>query len=421
VGNGLPLVAGLLCIPYTLRILGNESFGILTLLWALIGYFSLFDLGVGRALTYEMSKLTAKEASGEIPPTLQAGILLTFCAGLFGAIVVISLAPSLASGWLKISPERQLDAKLAFQIAAIGVIPTTVTSGFRGALEGLGYFGRSNSNKIFLGFCMFILPPFSLMLHGTQLWVISMYLVGARFVVALMSVVQLRHYFFNTDNKTLLKQYLKRLLSYGFWVTVTGIIGPLMIYGDRFFVSATVGASQLPYYAIPQEGLQRLLILPGAICAELLPQLAVLARTELKATYLRNYRRMALIMFGVCALAALLAYPVLSFWISPEFSKKSLPIVLVLIVGIWLNSIATVPYTLFHAMGNPRITAIFHLIQLIIYILVLYWLTKYFGLIGAAVAWVVRVLLDLVMLHIASRKIVAEHTEKPYVAKSEHY
>ena len=51
-GNGIPLLAAVGTIPYLLRVLGNEQFGLLTLLWALIGYFSLFDFGVGRALTY---------------------------------------------------------------------------------------------------------------------------------------------------------------------------------------------------------------------------------------------------------------------------------------------------------------------------------------------------------------------------------
>jgi GT2 family glycosyltransferase len=35
---------------------------------------------------------------------------------------------------------------------------------------------------------------------------------------------------------------MKLLLNYGVWVTVTGIVGHLMVYGDRFFVSAAVGA-----------------------------------------------------------------------------------------------------------------------------------------------------------------------------------
>ena len=53
-------------------------------LYGLIGYFSLFDMGVGRALTYELSKLKAVNNTSEISLTLKAGLMLTFAAGLLG-------------------------------------------------------------------------------------------------------------------------------------------------------------------------------------------------------------------------------------------------------------------------------------------------------------------------------------------------
>ena len=167
-GSGLPLLAAVALIPFTLFRLGNEAFGVLTLIWALIGYFSLFDMGVGRALTYELSKLRANNNMTEISLTLKAGLLLTLAAGILGAVLMLILAGYLATHWLKISPALQQDAMLSFQIAAIGVIPTTITSGLRGALEGLGRFPASNLNKMVLGLCMFILPAISITLHGNQ-------------------------------------------------------------------------------------------------------------------------------------------------------------------------------------------------------------------------------------------------------------
>jgi O-antigen/teichoic acid export membrane protein len=404
-GSGLPLIAAVALIPFTLHSLGNEVFGLLTLIWALVGYFSLFDMGVGRALTYELSKLRVANNASEISLTLKAGVVITFGAGILGAIVLLILAPYLAVSWLKISPALQQDAMLSFKIAAIGVIPTTITSGLRGALEGLGRFAESNLNKIFLGFCMFVLPALSIFLHGNHLWVITLYLVLARLMVLISATVKLRDYIF-VPKAGRVKDNLKRLLNYGLWISITGIVGPLMVYGDRFFVSAAVGAALLPLYAIPQEGLQRLLMIPAALCGALLPKLAALSPQNAAATYQRNYKRVAVIMFCICLLAALLAYPALTWWLSAEFAKKALPIALVLSVGIWLNSMALVPYTLLHANGNPKLTALFHLFELALYALALWWLAKHFGLVGAAIAWVGRVALDLILLHIAANKLL---------------
>ena len=407
-GSGLPLIAAVLLIPSTLSRLGNEAFGVVTLIWALIGYFSLFDIGVGRALTYELSKLRAANNISEISLTLKAGLILTLVAGLLGAIIMLILAPYLATKWLKISPELQQDAMLSFKIAALGVIPTTITSGFRGALEGLGRFAESNLNKIFLGFCMFVLPALSIYFNGSQLWLITLYLVIARTMILIAATLQLRKYiFFSTYG--VVKDHIKPLINFGVWVTVTGIIGPLMIYGDRFFVSAAIGAALLPLYAIPQEGLQRLLMIPSALCGALLPQLSALNPHDAKALYIKSYKRVAYSMLGICATAALLAHPILSLWLSVKFADQALPIVLILSAGIWLNSIALVPYTLMHANGNPKITALFHLFELLLYALALWWLANKLGLIGAALAWVGRVLLDLVLLHISANKLLHQN------------
>ncbi len=414
-GSGLPLIAAIALIPYILQRLGAESFGVLTLIWSLIGYFSLFDMGVGRALTYELSKLRAVNNLAEISLTLKAGLMLTLVAGAFGAAIIFVLAPYLATSWLKISPVLKQDAMLAFQITAVGIIPTTLTSGLRGALEGLERFAGSNVSKIVLGFCMFVLPALAIMLHGNKLWVVALYLVASRIAVTILGVSQLREYLFirvvtppmhTLTSRSALSTRIKPLLNYGVWITVTGIVGPMMVYGDRFFVSAAVGAALLPLYAIPQEGLQRLLMIPSALCGALLPQLSALSPKAAAGLYWRNYKRVIIVMFWICVLAALLIYPALAWWLSVDFAEKALPIALVLCVGIWLNSMAQVPYTLVHANGSPKTTAYFHLIELAIYAVLLWWLANNYGLLGAAWAWVVRVALDLVLLHFAANNVL---------------
>ena len=46
-----PLLVAIVAIPILIRGLGTDRFGVLTLVWVVIGYSSLFDLGLSRALT----------------------------------------------------------------------------------------------------------------------------------------------------------------------------------------------------------------------------------------------------------------------------------------------------------------------------------------------------------------------------------
>ena len=47
-GQVIPLLVGLATIPYVVKGLGNEGFGILSIAWVLLGYFTLSELGLGR-------------------------------------------------------------------------------------------------------------------------------------------------------------------------------------------------------------------------------------------------------------------------------------------------------------------------------------------------------------------------------------
>jgi O-antigen/teichoic acid export membrane protein len=416
-GSGFPLVAAAALIPFMLEKLGYEAFGVLTLIWALIGYFSVFDMGVGRALTYELSKLRSidtlsiGEQQDQIARTVQAGLLLTFATGVIGTALMFFLAPGLATQWLKISPALREDAIYAFQIAAIGIIPTTITSGLRGALEGLERFADSNLNKMFLGFFMFAMPAISIFFYGNQLWLVALYLVLTRLLLAIVAMLQLKSTF-STNRKLQDGRYfenlffrIKPLLSYGVWMTITGIVGPLMMIGDRFFVSAATSAAMLPVYVIPQEMMLRLLLIPAAISGALLPYFASLSSSKFKLAYVEQYKKIALIMLLLCFAAALAIYPVLSYWISKDFADQALPVALVMSAAIFLNGITLVPYTYIHASGNTRITALFHLTILPIYYIMLWQSSEQFGIVGAAASWLVRVAIELAFLSYIAHKI----------------
>src|SRR5450759_1913386 len=65
-GQVLPLLVGIITIPMLIKGLGIERFGILTLAWIVIGYFGLFDLGLGRALTQIIAHRLGKEEAMEL-------------------------------------------------------------------------------------------------------------------------------------------------------------------------------------------------------------------------------------------------------------------------------------------------------------------------------------------------------------------
>src|SRR5690349_18426859 len=55
-GSLLPLLAAAVSVPRLTLTLGVDAFGILTVAWTIVGYFTFFDLGLGRAVTKLVSE-----------------------------------------------------------------------------------------------------------------------------------------------------------------------------------------------------------------------------------------------------------------------------------------------------------------------------------------------------------------------------
>ena len=76
IGQGAPLLVAVFAIPQLIKGLGTDRFGILTLAWMVLSYFSLFDLGLGRALTQLVAEKLGKESGEEEIPNLAGTVSL---------------------------------------------------------------------------------------------------------------------------------------------------------------------------------------------------------------------------------------------------------------------------------------------------------------------------------------------------------
>lgn len=406
---GLPLFFGIIAIPYLYRHLGVEKIGILTLVWALIGYFSLFDFGLGRALTQQVSAARAAKLEKQLPSLVKSGLLFTAGTGLVGGLLLAVIAYPLGFVWLNVSQTLQHNAAQSLLIAALGIPMTTITTGLRGVLEAYEDFPHVNMLRMLLGVSNFGLPMLSVMIFGSALtWMIGG-LVVARLILLIAHMLLVDSKLPKGWKKSAFsKNQLRQLFSFGAWMTVSNVIGPLMVTADRFIISAVLGASAVAYYTIPSEVLARVLILPMAVTAALFPRLASGMVSDPHAAmelHRRCLNSVAIVMTPICLSIALGSHWGLSLWLGKDFADRSWVIVTIMAAGMLLNGIAQVPFAVIQAAGHSRITAYFHIIQIIIYLPLLFVSLKFFGLIGAAGAWVIRAGLDLIMMLIQVRRM----------------
>ncbi|SFA80042.1 Membrane protein involved in the export of O-antigen and teichoic acid [Collimonas sp. OK607] len=401
-GTGAPLLVGIFSIPYLMSELGVEAFGILTLVWALIGYFSLFDFGLGRALTQKVASQRALGITHELPQLIKAGLVFTIAAGIIGGIILALLAAPLGYSWLNVSILLRKNAVYSLAIAAIGIPLTTITTGLRGVLEGYEDFKKINLLKMLLGVANFGLPVISIIVFGPVLEIAVASLVFARLLNMVLHIYPIKEKLGWTwiSAKTSYA-HVRDLWQFGIWMTISNIISPLMVTADRFLISAIIGAASVAYYTVPFDALIRVLIIPGALTAALFPRLSSLISTDIVVAnilYKRSVLIVVKVMIPVCLIIALGSYLGLSLWLGVDFAKKSWMLTSILAFGILFNGIAQIPFAVIQASGNVRTTALIHFFELIAYVPLLLIALKFFGLLGAAGIWVLRVGMDLFIL-----------------------
>lgn len=406
-GTGLPLLIGAVTIPYLIGKIGIEAFGVLTLVWALIGYFSLFDFGLGRALTQQVAVARSAGLHAQLPSLVKTGLRFTTATGVAGGLILAAFANQLALHWLNVSVPLQPSTRQALLIAATGIPLTTVTTGLRGILEAYENFKVVNLLRIGLGAANFGLPALSVMFIGGSLaWIVTS-LIAARAVVLLAHVwLVYQEMPAGWASARFSKENMRGLLSFGIWMTVSNIIGPLMVTADRFVISAVLGASVVAYYTVPFDVLTRVLVVPGALTSALFPRLAAVMTTdvaEAKRLYQKSLKTIIAVLIPICLLIAVGSKWGMTLWLGQEFAEHSWTIVCVMAAGVLLNGIAYVPFAAIQAAGDARATAFLHIFELMLYLPLLFLSLKMYGLVGAAVAWSARVCIDLIVLLIFSK------------------
>ncbi len=78
-----------------------------------------------------------------------------------------------------------------------------------------------------------------------------------------------------------------------------------------------------------------------------------------------------------------------------------------LAIGVFINSLAFVPFGMVQSAGRPDLTAKLHMLELPIYLLLLWFLLNTYGIVGAAIAWVVRAAIDTILLFVMSHRLLS--------------
>ncbi len=400
-GQGLPLLAGVFLIPYVIRGLGTDRFGMLGIVWVVFGYFSLMDLGLGRATTKFLAEWLAKGESGRISEMVWSSLVLQALLGIVGGGIIAVLTPFLIERILRTPASLVGEGRLVFYVLA-GTLPfLLVGNGLRAVLEGCQRFDIANLLRIPSSSLAFVIPAMAvaagLQLPGVVLWMgisrLGFTLAHGFYCLRVLPCLRAL--------PAVRRRTVFHLLSFGGWVTASNLINPVLLSMDRFLIGSLISVAMVGYYTAPYEAVTKLWMIPASLMATVYPACSALGPARMidqQAIYSRTIKYVFCTLAPVSLVLVIFARPIIVAWLGAGFVDKSAVPLQFLAVGVFINCFAHVPYCFLQALGRPDCAAKLFLCELFPYGLLTSWMIRQHGIVGAAAAWCIRVVIEVLLL-----------------------
>ncbi|AUT62231.1 flippase [Paraburkholderia terrae] len=406
-GQLIPLALAAISIPMLIHHMGKDRFGLLTIAWMVVGYFNLFDLGLGRALTRLVAERIGAGRTEEVPQIISTGLVLMTGLGVAGAITVAIVTPALTT-MLKVPVMYVGESRTSFYLLALSIPSVILTTGLRGILEAFQRFDITNALRTPLGLWTFGGPLCVLPFSDRLDWIVLSLVLGRVVSVAVHWYCTAHQIGGKMITGLSDRRLCKELLSFGGWMTVSNIVSPMMVYMDRFFIGALLGTTAVAFYTTPYEVVFKLNIVSEGLFGVLFPLMAsrfAVDRSQSGDMLMLGAKLITACLFPLVLLVVAFARPFLKIWIGHEFAERSACVMQLLAIGLFINGFSKVAFNLLQAQGRADVTAKLHLIELPVYVMGLVLLTKSFGIVGAAAGWALRMILDAGLLYWMSLRV----------------
>jgi O-antigen/teichoic acid export membrane protein len=409
-GQILPMLVGIVTVPIIVRGLGTDGYGIFSIAMMVLGYFNIFDLGLGRATVKFVAENNSPDRIHRIPELVWTSFALLAAIGVVGGIAAALFVPYSVTHIFKMPPSFFGQARTALFILCASMPVVLVNNAVRGVLEAAQRFDLVNYVRVPTSFLFYsvaaLVVPFGVHVPGVVfLLVLVRFLSTFVFLWFCFRVFPgLRH------DVRVSRASFKPLAVFGGWIMVSNITGPVFGYLERFMIASVLSLSLLTFYSAPYDLVSKMLIFPGSIIPSLFPYFSFHGSREtdeVSEMTSRTIQYLLLVLTPIVAVFLAFAGPILHLWLGPQFAQMSAVPMQIISLVFFFNAFAMIPFTSVQALGRPELKAILDLAVLPVYALACWWLMRHFSLNGAALAKLFATLVDLTCLYVFATRLKA--------------
>jgi len=408
-GQVLPMAVGVLTIPYIVHGLGTAQYGILSIAMMLLGYFNIFDLGLSRATVKFVAENLDPENIHKVPELIWTSLSLLVGLGIVGGLIAALFVPFSVTHLFKMPADLAGEARIALFVLCASMPVMLGNNALRGVLEATQRFDLVNYVRVPSSVLFYLVAALAIPV-GVHVAGIVALLVAIRLISTIAYFVLCLRTIPNLGSFHVSKAALKPLATFGGWVMVTNVTGPVFGYLERFMIASLVSVSMLTFYAAPYELVSKLLIFPMSIVPSLFPYFSYHGSkksSEVSEVTSRTLKYLFFVLTPPAAVFIFFAHDIMQLWLGPQFAAQSTVVLQLTTLVFFLNAFAFVPFTSVQALGRPDLKAILDLVAVPVYAGIAWWFIKHHGINGAALAKLILTISDCAALYVFAFRLKA--------------
>ncbi len=409
----LPLPVAVAVVPILMQGLGEARFGLLTVTWAMMAYFTLFDFGLGRATTQGIVQARAAGNTTSMLDLCWSSTWAHLGLGLAGAAILLLAGPPIRV-LLGLPPALAREFDLAMAWLALSIPFIVLATAARGVLEGLGRFDTLNLVRLPSTLWTYVAPLLVVRWTSALPVLVGAIAIGRVLALAALTIACVREVPQLLRPRRPSLSTLSPLVRLGLWITVATIAVPVMTTMDRLVIGARVSVEAVGWYAAPFEAVARLWVISTAILTVAFPAFtAALAGhpEQLGRTFRHVLAALLLTVFPAAMVIVTAAPVVVPLWLGAGAGRETILVTQWLAAGMAVNVAAQAGATLLQATDSAGRVARLQVASVLLYLVGIWWAADRWGIVGVAGVWVMYGLwMAAALLSLAAARVRATGT-----------
>jgi len=396
IGSACNIVIFFACVPFYVKLLGIEAYGLIGFFIMLQSLLQIFDFGLSMTMNRGIARYAVipekKQESRDFARTLE---IISYAVGAVIGITLFIAAPYLSGHWLKAEGISAAVLSRTVMAMAILIILQWPFNIYQGGLMGLQRQVALNALNIFMvalaqgGGILF------LRLVDSTITAYFIWQIAASALRLLAVTTFFWRYMPDSGGRPKFNLNLIKKVRY-FAIGMGGITFFSLFFAqiDKVFLSKLLTLKIFGYYTLASMLAAVPTFLAVAIFNAALPRFSGLEANgdleTLKQFYHRSCQFIAALVLPVMAVIIFFSFEIVLLWTGNiETARNVAPIASILVVGSAINALMSMPYGLQLAYGWTKLTLVVNALIAVVIIPGIFFMTNRYGALGAASIWVI--------------------------------